>query len=76
MVVRERGFNIGFHWRTRAVDSRGKDQDQCGQAGRRPAARHADRHVRAWGVDQPETRRHGKQRTPQPMLGRCAGGRR
>ena len=58
------------------MDSGREDQDQCGQAGGYPAARHADRHVRAWGVDQPETRRHGKQRTPQSMLGYCAGGRR
>lgn len=30
------------------------------KAGGRPAARHADRHVRAGGVDQSETRRQGK----------------
>lgn len=36
------------------MDSGGENQDQCGQAGGRPAARHADRHVRAGGVGQPE----------------------
>lgn len=33
----------------------GEDQDQCGQARGRPAARYADRHVCVGGVDQPET---------------------
>lgn len=31
-------------------------QDQCGQAGGRPAARYADRYVRAGGVGQPGTK--------------------
>lgn len=39
------------------MDSGGEDQDQCGQAGGRPAARYADRHVSVGGgVDQPETK--------------------
>lgn len=54
----------------------GKIKISVGQTGGRPAARYADRHVRAGGVGQPETRRHGNQRTPQPMLGHRAGGRR
>ena len=56
MVVRECGFNTGLHWRTRTVDSGGEDQDQCGQAGGRPAARYAGRYVRAGGVGQLETK--------------------
>ena len=76
VVVRERGFNIGFHWRTRTVDSGGEDQDQCGQAGGRPAARYADRHVRAGGVGQPETRRHSNQRKPHACPRHRASGRR
>ena len=31
-----------------------QDQDSVGQTGRRPAARHADRHVCVGGVGQPE----------------------
>lgn len=58
------------------MDSGGENQDQRGQAGGRPAARHADRHVRAGGVGQPETRRHGEQRTPQLMLRPRSAGRR
>lgn len=55
VVVRECGLNTRLHWRVRTVDSRRENQDQCGQAVRRPAARHADRHVRTGGVGQPET---------------------
>ena len=58
------------------MDSGGENQDQCGQAGGCSAAGHADRHVRAGGVGQPGTRRHGDQRTPQLMLGCRVGGRR
>lgn len=46
------------------------------KAGGPSAAGHADRHVRAGGVGQPGTRRHGDQRTPQLMLGCRVGGRR
>ena len=53
VVVRKCGFTTGLHWRTGTMDSRGENQDQCGQAGGRPAARHTDRHVRTGGVDQP-----------------------
>ena len=51
-------------------------QDQCGQASGRPAARHADRHVRVGGVGQPETPHQVKQRTPHECPRHCAGGRR
>ena len=50
VVVRECGLNTRLHWRTRTVHSGGEDQDQCGQASGRPAARHSDRHVRTGGV--------------------------
>ena len=37
------------------MDRRWQDRDSARQAGRRPAARYADRHVCVGGVDQPET---------------------
>ena len=37
------------------MDRRWQDQDSATQAGRRPAAGHADRHVCAGGVGQPGT---------------------
>ena len=58
------------------MDSGGENQDQCGQAGGCPAARYADRYVRTGGVDQPETSRQGKQRTPHATLSCRADGRR
>lgn len=76
MVVKERGLNTGLHSRVRAVDSGREDQDQCGQAGGRPAARHADCHVRAGGVGQPETPCQSNQRTPHACPRHRAGGRR
>ena len=72
MVARK----IGLCKQAGAVYAWGQSQDSARQTGRRPAARYADRYVRAGGVGQPETRRHGNQRTPQPMLGHRAGGRR
>lgn len=61
------------------MDSRGENQDQCGQAGGRPAARHADRHVCAGGVGQPETKPAPLRQpthTARVPKAPCGGGRR